>query len=463
MFTDQQNLVIQRMAAGESLATRAVAGSGKTTTMTAGIASISTDGIALAFNKKNAEDLNASIKARAPGSRVEAKTLNALGHRVWMDHIGKRVSVDMDKTKNIIKELNIKTNSIEEWTAICKLVSIAKARAITTGKLGTNPADLDNWKNGYEESGGDSDMFTLVVERALTVLSVSSTQAFQGKIDFDDQLYMPVVFNARFPSYNFVSVDEAQDLSPLQHEMVARLNPKQIVVVGDPNQAIYAFRGASSSSFEELVERFELPELPLTLSFRCPKSVAEIAKRYVPDFSVPETAIEGRVIHTQDSVLAGMMLCRYNAPLLRKAFEALRQRKSVNYLGRDFLAGIKNLNAKYPTQQAVMDWAKTKSAEAKTKGARQRVEDQLASLLTLHDVSKRESTTVEAIITDLLRQGKLGATLTLATVHKAKGLEFPTVTFLGFSEELEGGQEDNISYVGVTRAQNTLYLQKKDW
>jgi hypothetical protein len=42
-------------------------------------------------------------------------------------------------------------------------------------------------------------------------------------------------------------------------------------------------------------------------------------------------------------------------------------------------------------------------------------------------------------------------------------MEFPEVTFLNYDREAEGGQETNINYVGVTRAQKILNLQHKAW
>lgn len=457
MFTPQQNTAIQAIAEGKSLAMRAVAGSGKTTTLTAAIGAVTVPGIALAFNKKNAEDLQAAIKKQAPESRVEAKTLNALGHRVWSDHLGRRLMVDMDKTKNIIKGKNWKLLP-EQWTALMKMVSVAKARAMSPGFLNLPPPDLQEWRERFDEIDGDVELFDMLADQALLTLQESVKLAWKGEIDFDDQLYMPVMFNASFPSIPFVSVDEAQDLSALQHEMVKRLRPKQVVVVGDPAQAIYAFRGASSSSFEDLIARFSLTEYPLTVSFRCPRSVGREAARYVPDFSVREDAPEGRVDEVVEAPLSGTIICRYNAPLLKQAFRALRKQIPINYLGRDFLAGIKALHTKAPTPAALDQWLTAKLSDAKTDGARARAKDQHASLTTLHEAAKVQATTVENIIAQLMIAKVHGNVLTLATVHKAKGLEWDTVTFLNYDEDADGGQERNANYVGVTRAQSTLHL-----
>lgn len=458
MFTEQQLAAISHIGQGESIAMRAVAGAGKTTTLVAGLNKARNPGMALAFNKRNAEDLQSKVP-----SHIQAKTLNALGHRIWGDHLGKRLAVDTDKTKNIINALNIKVFG-DDWINLVKMVSIAKAYAITPGLLGQPTPNVDEWRLRWDERDGDLDAFDGLLEYAVAVLQQSVKLAWEGQIDYDDQLYMPVVFKSRFPSFPLVAVDEAQDLSTLQHEMVARLRPKQLIVVGDPAQAIYAFRGASSSSFGELAERFELPELPLTVSFRCPKAVGREAAHYVHDFSCLDSAPEGSVTQVRKAELmpAATVLCRYNAPLIDLAFVALRRRQPINYLGRDFLSGIKSLHKKHPTPTALDQWLRKKLEEAKTDGAKKRAEDQHASLLTLHGAAAADNITVEAVIDQLLAGSKAGNATTLATIHKAKGLEWRDVTFLNYDPDADGGQERNVNYVGVTRSQGTLRLHQKE-
>jgi hypothetical protein len=44
------------------------------------------------------------------------------------------------------------------------------------------------------------------------VLTDSIRLAYEGQIDFDDQIYMPTLFGGTFPRFPLVMVDEAQDL-----------------------------------------------------------------------------------------------------------------------------------------------------------------------------------------------------------------------------------------------------------
>jgi len=87
---------------------------------------------------------------------------------------------------------------------------------------------------------------------------------FYNAIDFDDILYLTVRLLRKFPEvaktysekFKFIMVDEYQDTNPLQFELILHLTccHKNLCVVGDDDQSIYAFRGADVSnilSFEK--------------------------------------------------------------------------------------------------------------------------------------------------------------------------------------------------------------------
>jgi hypothetical protein len=71
---------------------------------------------------------------------------------------------------------------------------------------------------------------------ARTILARSVDQSFEGIISFDDQIYMPSMYNGQFPRYGLTLIDEAQDLSPMNHIMVNRASGGRLIVVGDPKQ-----------------------------------------------------------------------------------------------------------------------------------------------------------------------------------------------------------------------------------
>ena len=70
-------------------------------------------------------------------------------------------------------------------------------------------------------------------------MTESVNRALQAAIDFDDQIYMPTIFPCTFDRYPLVMVDEAQDLSLLNHAMLRKITKRsRLVAVGDPCQAI---------------------------------------------------------------------------------------------------------------------------------------------------------------------------------------------------------------------------------
>lgn len=459
-FTDEQEAFISVIGTGESCAAEAVAGSGKTTTLVAALAAVPhSSGIFLVFNKANATALQSKITR--PG--YEAKTLNALGHGIWSKKLGKRLTLNSRKTGDnlttFVNEQKLKLGD-GDFIDLCKTISLAKAFAITPGTMNTPAPDFVLLRNAMDERGIEPELLDTYEGLVLEQLKLSYKQAWQGLIDFDDQLYCPVVSKTVFPTIPFVGVDEAQDLSTLQHEMIARLRAEQRAVIGDPHQAIYAFRGASSESFSELIEKFSLRTLPLTYSFRCPQAVAEYARAFVPHFRAYPTNVQGTVNHTHGVFLkpSTTIIARYNAPLVKLAFEGIRTGVAVNYLGRDFLAGLKTLHKKHPTRDDLGAWFRAKLAKAKTKGAVQRIEDQYNSLMILHG----SNSSVEAALTSMMIDSTSGRAVTLSTVHKAKGLEWNEVTYLNSSLDADLGQESNMSYVAVTRTQDTLNLHTSE-
>ena len=80
-------------------------------------------------------------------------------------------------------------------------------------------------------------------------------------------------------------MDENQDLSPVNHEMIRRLvGDRRLIGVGDPNQNIYGFRGAQSNGMGKAVVEYKMTEMDLSISFRCPEAIVRNAWWHVPRF-----------------------------------------------------------------------------------------------------------------------------------------------------------------------------------
>lgn len=106
-------------------------------------------------------------------------------------------------------------------------------------------------------------------------------------IDFDDIIRLVYelftnnesVANLYRKSYSYVCIDECQDLNKLQYYLLKSLCGnaiKNVMMVGDPNQAIYGFNGSASSYMQkDFVSDFQATEITLDENYRCSKSVIE--------------------------------------------------------------------------------------------------------------------------------------------------------------------------------------------
>ena len=112
--------------------------------------------------------------------------------------------------------------------------------------------------------------------------------------------------------------DEAQDFSPLNQAMIEKLvGPNTwLCAVGDPWQSIYAFRGADTKSMSWLRQRFDMYEMTLSVSFRCPIAVVQNAHKRVPHMQWPSWAKTGTVQALEEwarSPSSAAIICRSNA------------------------------------------------------------------------------------------------------------------------------------------------------
>lgn len=82
--------------------------------------------------------------------------------------------------------------------------------------------------------------------------------------------------------YRFFTVDEYQDISPLQHALLDEWlgGHNDLCVVGDPNQTIYSFTGASAAFLHSFASRFEgATVVELTTNYRSTPKIVETANR----------------------------------------------------------------------------------------------------------------------------------------------------------------------------------------
>lgn len=309
-------------------------------------------------------------------------------------------------------------------------------------------------------------------------------------IDFDDMIWLPQVREWNPKRFARVMVDECQDLSRAQLALVTKsLKPGGIFIfVGDPNQAIYGFTGADARSYQNIQIRTDAIQLPLSVCYRCPRAVIDLAKQIVPQIESGPDASVGVVETIQsDSFTAlaqpnDMVLCRVNAPLIATAFQLLAEGKRARVRGRDIGAQMVKLIDTIAKRSgftfgsfpdAVEGWRKGELASLNPKKDNEMriasINDRADSIGALYGAAvsrgARSVADLRAEVQALFVDDGQGYII-LSSIHRAKGLEANRVFVLKPNllphpmakgdRQLE--QEQNLRYVAVTRAKRELYF-----
>jgi superfamily I DNA/RNA helicase len=482
--------VAKAIADGDSVEGNAVAGSGKTATLVAGASAIpqSRRTLACAFGKANQLDLEAKLP-----ETIDCRTFNGLGHRTWGRHTARRLELDAKKVGKLTTDFCKRYQVQDLWVPIKDLVNKAKLNGLVPAEMAhlamglTRDTD-ENWKEMAFDYGIDFSPDILNVAR--TVLRESIALGLKGVVDFDDQLYLPVIFKSRFQTYDQVLVDEAQDLNAIQHIMVERSTGGAIASLGDPHQSIYGFRGAVANSMEALASKFSLRTLPMTFNFRCGRTIIEQAQAYVPHIQAWSGASDGSVgwVKRWSPTMfkpGDAILCKNNAPLITLAFRCIRDRIGVSIAGRDIGKALGTLiKSLCPGGEMLTvpldvftgllsEWASIETLKARAKDDEAKCEailDRSECLFAIMDGTLEARTALDLFEAAAHLFDKANGMVTLSTIHKAKGLEWSRVYFLdswrlpskfakiafeaGNPEPLR--QENNLSYVAITRAKHEL-------
>jgi DNA helicase-2/ATP-dependent DNA helicase PcrA len=243
-------------------------GSGKTRTLTYRIAHQVADRglpaasfLAITFTRRAAQEVQDRLAALCPGEGPRGQptvtTFHGLGLRVLREHPeaaglapGFRVA-DEAVTLQVAAEL---AGSERDGRALVASADPALRRALAERNL----VDFDG-----------------LVELALAVLREDPAAA--------------AGLRARWP---YVSVDEYQDIDPAQHELLRMIaDPAGLTAIGDPDQAIYGFRGADVGIFGRFAADFPgATTVELTRNYRSSPAIVTAAMQAI----APATLVRGR-------------------------------------------------------------------------------------------------------------------------------------------------------------------------
>lgn len=516
------------------VAVRAGAGTGKTRTITSRIAHGVRTGVyapervlAVTFTRKAAGEMQGRLRALG-AEGVKAQTfhgaaLSQLGF-FWpqlvggvapqilnskiaavsqaVEAMGMRLS--RETLRDIVGEIEwrkVSMLNLEDYAAL--LGRAESPRAVPTGLTATQLVDI---QDRYSQ---------VLYERR--------------QIDFEDVLALMTGMLETEPraalqmreQYRFFTVDEFQDVSPLQHALlnVWLGDRDDVCVVGDASQTIYSFAGASSSYLLRFQQQYpHAREFRLERNYRSTEPIVKLANRLMRDQPGALTLIPQRkdsaanetrptvewfrnesdeaaavAASIRSSIAAGTpvsqiaVLYRTNAQsaaieaALAQAQLGVRVQGGQRFFDRAevkqavmLIRGQAKVHDPRPLFQVISDVLSScgwRTSPPEGDAARERWQS-LNAILTLVD-EQQPGTTVQQFSEELLaRQGAHHEptldSVTLSAVHAAKGLEWSLVHLIGMTEgvfptayaqsEEQIDEERRLAYVAFTRARNVLRI-----
>ncbi len=501
------------------------AGSGKTRVLTRRIAwRAETDDLdpghvlALTFTRKAAGELRSRLRALGLRDQLAAGTFHGVAYAQlrarWADR-GIEPPTLLERKVGFVARLMPSGRAQPPAIDVVTEIEWAKARTVAP----------ERYAEAAERAGRRTTMGADAV--AAVYARYEEVRRQQRMVDFDDLLRLcardllhdPEFAEVQRWRFRHVFVDEFQDVNPLQQNLLdAWLGDRlDLCVVGDPNQAIYAWNGADAQLLRLFPKRHPSAEvIRLTTNYRSTPQVLAVANAVLmgggrgvdrvgaltatrPEGPIPvvtgfdDDRAEARGVAraVRDERTPGSpwsaqaILVRTNAQisLLEEALHEtgipFRVRGGAALLDQPEIARILRDLARstqgFPEALADLEAGTAEPDEAQGDKADER-RDNLAALVRLgHDYAAIETApTVAGFLTWLRattradQPDRQGDAVEIATFHAAKGLEWPVVHLAGLEQGLVPighartadalAEELRLFYVGLTRAERSLRL-----
>ncbi|RJR40614.1 MAG: hypothetical protein C4567_10890 [Deltaproteobacteria bacterium] len=402
--------------------------------------------LALTFTRQAAGEMETRIRELLPDfpglERLTVKTFHALGHQILLSRETPRDVASEDQRRQLLRQS-------------------AKRHKAPFSSLENR---IIHWKQNLQYP---EDLEEVNEPEAAAFKDYEASLLKEGLWDYEDLIARPTLLLTRQPGlreayqrrYRHLLVDEYQDLNAAQYRLFRTLagQDAEIMVIGDPDQAIYGFRGASPRYFAQFREDWpDAVTMNFKETYRLPRPILEAARqvRAAAGASTP--------------VLTTHRPGDHPLVLLERATEAAEARAIAREIER-LVGGFSHL--------ALEDEKLRHRPPEEKAGFRD-----VAVLYRLHALGPElERNLTAAGIPCLLPKESVGPELDgldlaaekvkLLSLHAAKGLEFPYVFIAGceagllpWEPEGEGRgdpeEENRLFYVGLTRASRQVFLSR---
>lgn len=488
---------------------RAGAGSGKTTVLTRRIAWRALNDtadiertLAITFTRQAATEMRARLAQFDLEGRPTIGTFHAVARRIMMQHYedkGRRAPVIINNRSSVMSicmgddarrgGVNDVLNAVD-WAHSRMLGPADAAKALAAA--------------GQNVPLGEK-RFTEIFD------AYEKAKKKRGAVDLNDFLTYVVNEAARDPryaesirfQYRHISVDEAQDMNPLQYAFLKVVTATQpdLFLVGDPNQAIYGFNGADKTLFDTLPNMNGTAHVvSLPSNYRCTPEIVRMA--------VNTLATDGQIADAESkrSIGAPVLLQRCSTEADETAFitkSVLRAKSGrswndiavlvrVNAVADEVREALSKVGVPIRSSRRGGAWARAVAAATDLTGR----ESLTAWAADILDTGEYAPEDVDFIVAGLVRQflddnragtvdgrtfGSWLATsadvaesdgVEVLTFHAAKGREWSYVIVAGTEKGLlphrgargpaARSEEARLAYVALTRAADELVVTWTD-
>lgn len=507
--TPQQAKAVAAILRRENVFIKALAGTGKTSTLIEAVAQLIEagvrNGLICAFNVKIRDELIAKLRRRLGRSHEnfgwEIRTLNSLGHATLVANgYGKRGKLTLEPRKNqtIVSEAMkepavrsiVKASLTKEGrafmasggehafeTILSETLRAAKLYGVTSNGMNSKSLEVllsvalmqSNFPENLLLPTAD---LARVMERCLLFNLVLARE--QAVIDYDDQVYLATK-HCSHPGrvWGTVVADEVQDLSWANHTQLTRACSQQLVLAGDPYQCIYkTLKAASIEALDDTVEKRKMKVVLLDRSFRCAQAICEkqvasgLLESFEPvlrdkaplgDIRMPffqADSLDDHAYWQLNALMASdksgsrtMVLAGFNAGLVEFAAILWAAKRSLLTPERMFYFGQRIPKAVWRRAEAI-NFGHTKPDSLL-----------IAACSLFLRVSHLRVEEAEKLFDALASSEPSDSKLMLATVHSIKGLERDKVIIVN-PHQLP---DENVVYVAQTRARTELMSVYTSW
>lgn len=331
-------------------------------------------------------------------------------------------------------------------------------------------AKMTDLRTEWEESDFNEEVLWEELERFQRALEAYKDSF--GLVDFNDMLET-FISGSKFPKFDAIFVDEAQDLSKLQWTAINKIiqDCPEVYVAGDDDQAIFRWAGADVDYFINLVGNSTVLDRSYRLRKNvhsvCHEIISQVENRRTKEFTPRDDG--GKVEYTYSyedlDMSEGTWLLLARNSYMLKGYEEYCSSSGFSYSGKNSPLESDELKA----IRAYENWRKTGDVSTREIQLIQKyASGPMDTSLIWHEYMSKMNYRLREYFIAALRRGESlvrEPRIRISTIHGAKGAEADNVVVMSDVSnrcfqalQLNPDDEHRVAYVAASRARENLYI-----